>query len=135
MGKYIKLGEKARSFADPTTLFRISGKQVKEVTAAVERSKKFMQAKKKGHLETATAEEYENFQKGIANSSSTNSEEKKVMSTDDLKNLKKDQIVDQILKDFEQEKSKNQLSSMSKDELIEYYFECEEETEEEEDED
>lgn len=64
--KYVKLGEKAYGFADPYSRFHISGKQVKELeTPNQRRSNKIRQALRGGHLQNATKEELEKYQESL----------------------------------------------------------------------
>lgn len=61
--KYLKLGEKASIFFDPTTRLLIRGKEVIALKA-IPKSKKLSIALNQGHVVNATEEEYEAFLAG-----------------------------------------------------------------------
>ena len=65
MEKYIKLGEKASSFYDPTTRFAIANGQVKVVTNAVLKSPRIKRFLKGGGLMLTTKEEYNEYMASI----------------------------------------------------------------------
>jgi len=62
MARYVRLGPKARGFADAFAEFKIAGAQVKElVTTKQKNSPKIRAAIRGGHLETASKGDYENY--------------------------------------------------------------------------
>lgn len=60
---YIKLGEKAESFSDPITRFKIVGKEVKELPKKFRKSLKIARAITGSHLIMSNEKEYKEFQK------------------------------------------------------------------------
>ena len=57
--KYLKMGEKASGFADPSTLVHLSGKEVIKVSTTELKAPKVKKALLGGHLVIADEEEYE----------------------------------------------------------------------------
>lgn len=62
MAKYLKLGEKATSFYDPTTKFLLTNNQVKEVLPFQLKSPRLKRFLQGGGLVFATKEEFKEFQ-------------------------------------------------------------------------
>jgi len=130
MAKYVKLGEQALSFADPTTGFKIRQGEVKEYSNKEALSKKFAHALKKGHLEKADADDFEEFQTSgnTANSKVDTSEASAEFHTAaSLKKLGKDEILEMI-GEFEGD---HDVTGLNKPDLIELYLELQGEEEEE----
>ena len=63
MAKYLKLGEKAGMFFDPTSQVLIRGSEVVKVERLM-KTKKLVVALNQGHVINATEEEYTNFLNG-----------------------------------------------------------------------
>lgn len=133
--KFVKLGEKASSFACPTTGLKITRPGViVELLPEHEKSKKVKAAIKGGHLESATEEEFDN------QNSSGEAQETVTHTLESLttKEVKKDDLVAIAIgflteDDDENEKS---LNGMKKEDLVDFILERqngeEEEDEEEE---
>lgn len=62
--KYLKLGEKASIFFDPTTRLLIRGKEVIALKA-IQKSKKLSTALNQGHVVNATEEDFNNWIDGV----------------------------------------------------------------------
>lgn len=67
---YVRLGEKADSFSEPTTNFKLNQKgEVKELPADTAKTKRVLQAISGGHLEKVTEEDYNDW---LENQDNTN---------------------------------------------------------------
>lgn len=100
--KYVKLGPRAHTFADPWSRFNISGKQVKKLqTLEQRRSNKIKTALRGGHLVLATEEDFNKYHKSLDSAVSADTIEEKQPTA--------------------AEKLKQELSERTKASLSEYY--------------
>lgn len=132
MAKYVKLGEKASSFYDPSTGFKVSGDKVKEVTKEMQVSKKFKKAIKGGHLEWAEAGE---FVKEIEVDEEADTDSNEQFTEGELMSKSKEALVNlawkaQLTLDEEDQLSEEKLAKKTKAELAELILESYEEEEE-----
>lgn len=132
---YVKLGEKAASFSDPSG-FNIAGDQVLPLTDAQQRSKKTSAAIKGGHLIRSTRTEYEasKKQEDLYKSTSVQATGLSASEIEKENRLLREQLaeakaqnVDLTIKlegkDGEAEDDKTDFDSMDNDQLLEYYKE------------
>jgi hypothetical protein len=125
--KFIKLGEKAESFQCPTTGITVLKGEVVAINLLQSTSKKISMALKGGHLEKATEEEYDNFISGVKVINKKNDKP----TIEEIGNMNKAAIRNLI--DTEFPDHGNNLSPMSKSDLLDLYSDLLSEEEEEED--
>jgi len=145
MAEYIKLGDKALSFTDPTTHLKLRNDQVVKETKKMTQSKKYKAAKLGGHITRATEEEYNEYLEKVAKLKSkpedvnelevqdakvdtgkdeaTEGEHEGDHTAASLNKLKVKEIIELINDDFEHPKTQEELELMKKPELIDLYLE------------
>lgn len=121
MEKYLKLGEKASSFYDPTSRFGIVNQEVKVVTNAVLKSPRVKRFLKGGGLTFATKEEYNEYTASMAPAM----KEKVVVEEKVEKKTLKDMTIAELqehikVSGWEQEDIDKGLSIKKKDDIIEF---------------
>lgn len=99
MAKYVKLGEKARSFSDAYTEFTISGDMVKELTTEQQKSVTIQRALMTGHLVQSVESEFDAYEEKLAS----------IISGEPIKS--------------KAPAKQKKLADMTKDELLAYYKE------------
>ncbi len=128
--KYVKLGPKALSFADPFTRFNISGKQVKELeTLEQRRSGKIRRAIAGGHLVVVDESEYLKAQKGLDETVDEETSEPTLRETLEAKTKK--ELVAYYETNYEvADEEVDAFSKLNKDDMVEELVELAEEDEE-----
>lgn len=136
MAKYVKLGKKAASFADPYSELTLAGKDVKELTPKQQVSPKVQRALLGGHLVTATKEEFETWSKKESGFKA----EVAVKKTAEMNKLKTEneelkgriaELEEAMGKKAPEKAPEDKFSGMVEQELIKYYKDNYEVTKEE----
>jgi hypothetical protein len=136
MPKFVKLGKKAASFADPYSELTLAGEAVKKLTPRQQTSPKILRAIQGGHLLPASKEEYDNWEDRRI-SQKKDSVSKKI---DENKKLKEKiaelegankELQEALGKDPEEKTPEEKLKPLNKGELAKYYEETYEVSEEE----
>ncbi len=145
MAKYIKLGEKAEIFFDPTTRTKVLKGQIIKLEDKQKFSKKISAAIGGGHLVYSTKEAYNDYMEDLASKDDTKVFQKEEdnwleawveaneLSEKTLKPLKHEKLVE-LAKHFESEFSDEDLKDSTKAELIEEILDLNSEEEDEEEE-
>ena len=138
MAKYVKLGDKAESFYDPTTKTKVLKNQVVKLEGKGKFSKKITAALAGGHLVNCTEEDYKDFlsdsgaEAQVASTQKDWKEEFDISDEKALSALTKAQLVE-LAKYHETETEDSELNSMNKKELVEEVLSLVDEDEEDED--
>lgn len=138
--KYVKLGEKASLFFDPTSKTKVTPGTAVELSNTAKMSKRVIKAIKSGHLDYVADNELEDLTvKSLRKDATTKKVEKKdevdaeVEYTEkSLMKLKKSALIDLAKENFT-EYDDEELEGMTKDELTEEILALNEEEEDEED--
>ena len=114
---FLKLGEHASMFFDPTSMVKILPGQVVAVNAKQQQSKKLKKAKNAGHVIVATADEYEDYLAGVKEKAAPASEED--TEEVDIYSMKKSALVKHASEVLADDYSKEDLNEMTKADIIE----------------
>lgn len=116
--KYAKLGEKANSFYDPSTGFKLAKNEVKEINKEEMVSKKIKSAFKHGHLEVADENEYEGNDEVVED----NEDEDEELTEAQLLRKGKEALV-ALAMETDTELTEKELGKLTKPELVEIILE------------
>lgn len=131
--KFVKLGEKANSFYDPSTGFKLSKNQVGELTTEMQVSRKIKNALKNGHIEIAEEGEFEDV-----NEIEVNEDKDQQFTESELMSKSKEGLINLLIRIEEslpedERSTSAELNKMNKTELTEAIMESYEDDEEDED--
>ena len=133
MAIYVKLGEKAESFYDPTTGTLVSKHEVVILTDKAKFSNKIKKAIAGGHLVSATKQDYEDYieDNGLNTQNEAVEDWRENQDLDEavLLKLKKEQLIELAIY-YKTEYDAKDLASLSKAELVEEITEITSEEEE-----
>lgn len=117
---YVKLGEKAGMFFDPTSRVKVLPGQVVEVTTPQQQSKKFQKALNGGHIVRVSEEDFKKADKeGKAVSAKALAKtESTANSTTSKPELSKEEMINKIMNEFDGY-TKKELNKKSDEELAE----------------
>lgn len=141
---YVKLGEKAATFFDPSSRLNLRTKDEIKVLDKQHRTKRTLEALRNGHLEKATEDDYNDYQllqseKGTApkkesvgdgNPTSDDWKENVEYTEAGLKKLTKPKLIE-LATDLETEYSEEEMDKLTKAEVAEEILELKEEDEDE----
>jgi len=124
--KYVKLGEKASMFYDPTTKLKVVPGQVVELSNDNLRSKRIIRAIKAGHLDHADSDDLEELTVITLKSLEAPTKAKAKDDDDDgdeevtkisLMRFKKDELIERAMEEGS-EFSQEELDELKKDQLV-----------------
>ena len=130
--KYLKLGEKAESFFDPSTSLKLSKGKVVRMTQEMKISNRVKKALKGGHIEYATEEDFDKTVMDLdVQADDVNQEEEVVYTESNLKGKGKEALINILLNlsGDEEERTEKELSALTKAEIIEEILDLQEEEE------
>lgn len=142
--KFVKLGEKASIFFDPTSGLKVTSGKAVELSNVHKASKRVVRGLKSGHLDYADSEDQEDLElvyldssknKPVGKVEKNEEEEEDAFNPDqewDEKSLKKLKVgeLEKVAKFFELDYTDQELVDMTKAQLIEAILADEEEDEE-----
>lgn len=141
--KYVKLGEKASSYFDPTTRMQVAPGEAVEIELKHRQSKRFVRALKSGHLDYVDSDEVNELTVVNAKAESkkvekeTNWKDEVEMTEKGLMALKlaqlKELALDKIKADPDWDMTEAEIGESTKKELVEFIL-LEDEEDEDEDE-
>lgn len=132
---FLKLGEHASMFFDPTSMVKILPGQVVSANAKQQQSKKLKRARNAGHIVIATQDEYDDYLKSLKGKNQPVGAKPTSADTDediDINDMKKPELVNYAFGKLSDDYSKEDLNAMTKAEIIDLLEDLEEEGDDDE---